>query len=323
MKLSIIIISWNVREDLRTCICSIEENKPSCTFEVIIVDNASTDGTIEMLKKDFPEIKLIVNHDNRGFAVANNQAINKSQSKYILFLGPDTIIHPKSLDILVEFMDSNEDVGTCGSKLLNADGSIQDSVRRFPSFRGVLYRHTAFKFMGIFKGQYRKWLMYDFINDKQQDVEQVMGAAMLVRKSVIDQVGMMDERFFIYYEEVDLCYRIKQAGWRIVHIPEAVITHLGGSSSAQIPVSKRIIAMTSMLKFFRKHRGIFVTFIFSCIFKPSIILRDLIDILSGAIKYIFAMITLNKQGCNKSAKKIRNSAILLWRYCHRFKLLKM
>jgi GT2 family glycosyltransferase len=165
--------------------------------------------------------------------------------------------------------------------------------------------------------------MYDFENGKQQDVEQVMGAAMLVRKSVIDQVGMMDERFFIYYEEVDLCYRIKQAGWRIVHIPEAVITHLGGSSSAQIPVNKRIIAMTSMLKFFRKHRGKFVTCIFSCIFKPAIILRDLIDILSGAIKYIFTMLTLDKQGRKKSAKKMRNSAILLWRYCHRFKLLRM
>lgn len=323
MKLSIIIVSWNVQEDLLTCLRSILENKPSCTFEVIVIDNASTDSTVDMIQKHFSEISLIINNDNRGFAAANNQALKKSQSKYILFLGPDTIIHPKSLDILVEFMDSNEDAGACGPKLLNADGSIQDSVRRFPSFRGALHRHTAFKFVGIFKGQYRKWLMYDFNNDKQQDVDQVMGAALMVRRSVTEQVGVMDERFFIYYEEVDLCYRIKQGSWRIVHIPEAVITHLGGSSSDQVPVSKRIMAMTSLLKFFRKHRGIFATRLFSCVFKPAIILRDLLNIVSGAIKYIFATITLNKKGRKKSVEKIMNSTKLLWRYCYQFKLLKM
>lgn len=323
MKLSIIIVSWNVREDLLRCIRSIEENKPSCTFEVIIVDNASTDGTVDIIQKHFSEISLIINNDNRGFAAANNQALKKSQSKYILFLGPDTIIHPKSLDILVEFMDSNEDAGACGPKLLNADGSTQDSVRRFPSFRGALHRHTAFKFVGIFKGEYRKWLMYDFKNDKQRDVDQVMGAALMIRRSVTEQVGVMDERFFMYYEEVDLCYRTKQASWRIVYIPEAVITHIGGGSSGQIPLSKRIMAMTSLLKFFRKHRGKFITQLFSCVFKPAVILRDLFNIVFGAIKYIFTTATLDKKGRKKSAEKIKNSVILIWRYCSRCRLLKM
>lgn len=323
MKLSIIIVSWNVREDLLGCVLSIKENQPSCTFEVIIVDNASTDGTVDMIKKCFPEVELITNHDNRGFAAANNQAIELSQGEYVLFLNPDTILYPKSLDILVKFMDSNEDVGVCGPKLLNPDGSTQDSVRCFPSFRGALHRHTAFKFLGIFKGEYRKWLMNDFNNDKQIDVDQVMGAALMVRKSATEQVGVMDERFFMYYEEVDLCYRIKKAGWRIIYKPEAVITHIGGSSSGQIPVSKRIMAMTSLLKFFRKHRGTFVTKIFSCIFKPAVILRDLINIAFGAIKYIFAAATLDKKGRKKSAKKIKNSVILIWRYCSRCRLLKM
>lgn len=323
MKLSIIIVSWNVREDLLKCIRSIEENKPSCTFEVIITDNASTDCTVDMIKKCFPEVKIIENHDNIGFAAANNQALKISQSKYILFLGPDTIIHPKSLDILIEFLDSNEDVGGCGPKLLNADGSTQDSVRRFPSFRGALHRHTAFKFLGLFKGEYRRWLMYDFNEDKQRDVDQVMGAALMVRRSVTEQVGVMDERFFIYYEEVDLCYRIKQAGWRVVFMPEAVITHLGGRSAGQMPVEKHIMAMTSLLKFFRKHRGKFVTWLFSCIFKPAVILRDLMNIIFDTIKYIFATVTLNKKGRKKTAEKIRNSMVLIWRYCSRCRLLKM
>ncbi|MDT8302795.1 MAG: glycosyltransferase family 2 protein [Sedimentisphaerales bacterium] len=323
MKLSILIVSWNVREDLFRCVRSIEKNEPSCTFEVIIVDNASTDETVDMIKKCFSQIKLITNHENRGFAVANNQAIEKSQGEYVLLLNPDTIVHPKSLDILVRFMDINKDIGACGPKLLNADGSNQDSVRCFPSFRGALHRHTAFKFLGIFKGQYRKWVMYDYNHDTQKDVDQVMGAALMVRRSVIEQVGVMDERFFMYYEEVDLCYRIKQTGWRIVYIPEAVITHLGGSSSAQIPVSKRIMVMTSLLKFFRKHRGIFATRLFSCVFKPAVILRDLIDIAAGTIKYVFSIVTADKKRRKKSAEKVKNSMILIRRYCSRCRLLKM
>lgn len=323
MKLSIIIVSWNVRDDLLKCLHSINENKPSCTYEVIIIDNASTDETADMIKKHFPEIKLIANHDNRGFAAANNQGMKVSQGEYILLLNPDTILHPKSFDILIDFLENNKDVGACGPKLLNTDGSIQGSVRHFPSFRGALHRHTAFKFLGIFKSEYKNWVMHDFKNDKQKDVDQIMGAALLVRKSITEQVGLMDERFFMYYEEVDLCYRIKQAGWRIVYIPQAVITHIGGGSSGQITVSKRIMATASLLEFFRKHRGKFVTCIFSCIFKPAIILRDLINILTGTTRYIFAMITLDKQSCNKSMKKIRYSAETLWRYCRRCELLKM
>jgi len=314
MKLSIIIVSWNVREGLLRCIRSIEENKPSCTFEVIIVDNASTDGTVDIIQKHFSEISLIINNDNRGFAAANNQALKKSQSKYILFLGPDTIIHPKSLDILVEFMDSNEDAGACGPKLLNGEGTIQRSVRRFPSFRGVLYRHTAFRFLGIFKDEYKKWVMKDFKHNRQMDVDQVMGSALMMRMSVIEQVGRMDESFFMYYEEVDLCYRIKQAGWRVVFMPEAVITHLGGRSTGQIPVRKRIMAMASLLKFFRKHRGKFVTGVFNCVFKPAIIVSDVINVATGAITYIFAVMALNKKGREKSIEKVKKSTILLAKY---------
>jgi len=314
MKLSIIIVSWNVREDLLRCIRSIEENKPSCTFEVIIVDNASTDGTVDIIQKHFSEISLIINIDNRGFAAANNQALKKSQSKYILFLGPDTIIHPKSLDILVRFMESNEDVGACGSKLLNCDGTIQPSVRRFPTFRAALYRHSAFRYLHLFRGQYNKWLMKDFKYDRQLDVDQLMGAALMVRRSIIDQLGGMDEIFFMYYEEVDLCYRIKQAGWRIVYVPNVEITHLGGRSAGQIPAGKHIMAITSLLKFFKKYRGTFATAVFACIFKTALIVKSLIDIVKGISKYILAAMTLNKEGREKSTGMIKRSMVLLSKY---------
>jgi GT2 family glycosyltransferase len=139
---------------------------------------------------------------------------------------------------------------------------------------------------------------------------------------VIDNVGHMDEKFFMYYEEVDLCYRIKEAGWRVVFMPEAVITHLGGRSAGQIPVGKRIMAMTSLLKFFRKHRGKFATGVFNCLFKPAIIVSDVINVAAGAVTYIFAVIVFNKKGREKSAEKVKKSTILLAKYSWRL-LFKM
>lgn len=311
MKLSIIIVSWNVKKVLIDCLGSIKENPASEPFEVVLVDNASSDGTVESVRDKSPDVVVIANSQNLGFAAANNQGIEVSQGEYILFLNPDTIIHPNSLDILVRIMDDNEDVGACGPKLLNEDGTTQRSVRHFPSFRGALYRHTAFRFLGIFKGKYKKWLMKDFNYSEQVDVDQVMGAAMMTRKLVLQQVGSMDESFFVYYEEVDLCYRIKQAGWRIVYIPEAVVTHLGGRSAGQIPVGKRIIAMTSLLKFFRKHRGGFASAIFVCVFKPAIVVNALVNIASGAIRYIFAVLVSDHSSRRKSARRIKSSARLL------------
>jgi len=314
MKCSIIIVSWNVCEELLECLRSIEKNRPSQDFEIIVVDNASTDGIADAIKSEFPEIRLVINTENRGFAAANNQGIEKAQGEHIFFLNPDTIVHPCSLDGLIKFMDDNNDVGACGPKLLNSDGTIQPSVRRFPTFRAALYRHTAFRYLHLFRGQYNKWLMKDFKCDRRLDVEQLMGAALMVRRSIIDQLGSMDETFFMYYEEVDLCYRIKQAGWRIVYVPESEITHLGGRSAGQIPSDKRIMAMASLLKFFRKHRGRFTTGVFTCIFKPALAVKDLIDITIGIAKYTFAALTLNKKNREKSAENIKKSIVRLSKY---------
>lgn len=322
MKLSIIIVSWNVREDIVRCLRSIEENRPYGEFEVIVVDNASIDSTVDTVTKDFPEVVTVVNNENRGFAAANNQGIKRSQGQYILFLNPDTIVLPNSLNVLVDFMDDNKNVGVCGPKLVNEDGTTQPSARRFPTFRGALYRHTAFRFLRVFRSEYKRWLMKDFTHNKQMDVDQLMGAALMTRRSVVNTVGTMDENFFMYYEEVDLCYRIKQAGWRIVFMPEAVITHLGGHSTGQIPVSKRVMMLTSLLTFFRKHRGKFATRLFNCVFKPAIILRDIINLWGGIVTYTFGALSPNKKSREKSAQKVKNSVILLVKYSWRL-LFKM
>ena len=314
MKLSIIIISWNVKNDLIRCLKSLYENQPSNTFEVIVVDNASTDGTVEAAKSNFPEVVIVTNSENRGFAAANNQGIEKSQSQYVLLLNPDTLVHSDSLNILVDFMDKNKDVGVCGPQLLNEDGTIQPSVRRFPTFRGALYRHTALRYLRIFRNEYKKWLMKNFDHKTEMDVDQVMGAALMVKRSITDRIGTMDEQFFMYYEEVDLCYRVKQAGWRVVFVPAAVITHLGGQSAGQIPVKKQIVAITSLIKFFRKHRGRGTTAIFNCIFKPAILLRNLCDIVTGVFLYMTSLITGSQKRRNKTVIKLRNSLQLLSKY---------
>jgi len=314
MRLSMIIVSWNVRNELLDCLRSIQQNPPSHRYEVIVVDNASTDGTADAVQEEFPDVTLIVNTENRGFAAANNVGIRKSQGEYVLILNPDTIIPSHSLDVLVTFMDTNKEVGASGPRLLNFDGTTQQSIHRFPSFRGALHRHTAFKFLGVFKREYKKWIMKDVTYDHQMDVDQVMGAALMTRRSLLDSVGLMDERFFMYYEEVDLCYRVKEAGWRIVYVPESTITHLGGCSSRQVPAGKHLMAMTSLLLFFKKHRGTLTTGAFACIFKPALVINDLIEILAGILKYTFAMVTLNERNREKALNKIRKAATLLVKY---------
>lgn len=314
MELSIVVVNWNVREDLLRCLGSIKENPPSLPFEVIVVDNASSDGSVDAVKAAFPEVTVIANDENRGFAAANNQGIEKSKGRYILSLNPDTIVHRVSLDRLVEFMEDNGDMGAVGPKLLNTDGSVQPSARGFPTFRGALYRHTVFRLLRIFRRQYKEWLMKDFGHNRQMDVEQLMGSALMVRRSVMEKLGGMDESFFMYYEEVDLCLRIKQAGWRIVFMPQAAVTHLGGHSAEQVPVEKRVMMLKSLLGFFRKHRGKFSTGLFNCVFKPAVILRDICNIASNTVVYIWAVAVLNKRKRQKSAMKIRHSAVFLAKY---------
>ena len=313
MKLSIIIVTWNVKADLAACLSSLKKNAPLPDYETIVVDNNSSDGTAEYIKQHFPQVKVIENRENKGFAKANNQGIRASKGEYIFLLNPDTIVHPGSLDILVDFMDDNPDAGACGGKLLNADGSVQRSVRRFPTFRAVLYCHTVFRLLRIFRGSYKKWRMKEFGYDRQIPVDQLMGAALLLRISAIDTGETLDESFFMYFEEVDLCYRIKQAGWRIEFVPNSNITHLGGQSSKQVPL-KRIMLFKSMLRYFRKHRGKFEIALFSIVFKIALILRNFLHLVINMITYLWAFCSRNKSRMIKASDRIILHALYLTRY---------
>jgi len=318
MKLSIIIVSWNVKEDIAGCLGSIKENKPREEFEIIAVDNASTDGSVDTIKSDFPDVKIIANSENIGFSAANNQAIRIAKGQYIFLLNPDTIVHPNSLDTLTAFLDDHEDVGACGPKFLAADGQVHFSVGYVPTFRSLLYGRTFLRSLGIFRRSHKKLTARNFNFEKTGDVEQLSGAALMIRRAVMEEIGLMDENFFMYYEDVDLCLRIRKAGFRIVYLPDSIITHIGGRSSDQVSARRRIMLYRSLFVYFRKHRGKFATGLFGLIFKPGVIIDHILNVFSGIVTYLFFTLSFDRRRRLKSRNKIRNSAFFLGKYSCKF-----
>jgi len=210
--------------------------------EVFVVDNGSTDGSVQMVSREFPWVELIANEVNLGFVKANNQALRHCEGEYVLLLNSDTIVWPKALQSLVAFLDSYPEVGVVGAELRNKDNSLQPSWNQFPSLWSELNgRNIRVRHLYGDSGAY----LIDWIG----------GACMMVRRAVISDVGLLDENIFMYSEETDWCYRIRQAGWQVAYLPGACITHLGGASSASSPTRFSIELYKSKLFFFRKHYG--------------------------------------------------------------------
>ena len=256
MDLSIIIVSWNVRDLLEKCIKSIYLHTKDLNFEVFVVDNASTDNSAEMIKKEFPQVKLIVNKENAGFGKANNQAYELASGKYVLFLNDDTEIFDNIFLALIhkyERLEVDHDkVGMLGCKLLNADKSIQKSVRKNPSLRDQIILLT--KLHNVFPDLLKDYWQLDFDYAKEQEVEQIMGSFMLSKKEIIDEVGSFDENFFVWYEEVDIERRMQKAGYKIFYTPVVECMHVGGVSFNQLmAVKKQLNYNKSMLYYFKKH----------------------------------------------------------------------
>jgi len=256
VDLSIIIVNYNVEHHLRRCLQSIYRSTRGISFEVTVVDNNSTDGSVDMVKNEFPEVKLIENCQNLGFAKATNQGLRGNKGRYILLLNPDTIVLPDALDKMIEFMEANSQAGALGCKLLYPDGSLQRSCRSFPTLITAFFENTGLEKLFLRNriiGRHRigHWDYNDI-----REVDQPMGSALMVRRETITQVGLMDEQFYIYYEDVDWCFRIKKRGWKIYFIPEAEIIHYGGQSAWPNMSKMRIEGYKSRHKFFKKHYGI-------------------------------------------------------------------
>jgi N-acetylglucosaminyl-diphospho-decaprenol L-rhamnosyltransferase len=256
--LSIVIVNWNVREFLRRCLHSI---LPVCqcpsspNIEVIVVDNASSDGSVAMIEEDFPQVRLIANSENVGFTVGNNQGIAVSRGRYILLLNPDTEVVGDALATMVEYMDDHTQVGALGPQLLNPDGSIQSSRRRFPTLATAFLESTTLQQWFPDNRVIRHYYIADRLDDKVQEVDWVTGACLLARRQAIDEVGPLDEGFFMYSEELDWCRRAKKRGWKVVYLPTAKVIHHGGQSSEQVKSFQHIQFQRSKIRYFRKHHG--------------------------------------------------------------------
>jgi len=252
--LAIVIVSYNTKALLRACLRALPAACAGLDWHATVVDNASTDGSPEMVAAEFPQVELVRSSENLGFARANNLALRRARARHLLLLNPDTEAEAGSLARLVEFLDDNPDAGACGPKLLNTDGSLQRNGARFPTllreFLGVTgLRRLAMRRCEMALGYGRE----DF--DVLCEVDQLSGACLMVRAAAAEQVGLLDERFFMFYEEVEWCHRIKRAGWRIWYVPGARVVHHWMGSVRQESRAMTAALFRSQLLYYQKTGG--------------------------------------------------------------------
>jgi len=253
--LSIVIVNWNTREMLRDCLASVHESEGGRAAEVIVVDNASDDGSAEMVAAEFPQAVLIRNTENRGFAAANNQGFAVARGRHVLLLNSDTILHGDVLARSVAWLDSHPGAGAMGCRVLNTDGSVQLTCSMYPSILNQLLQAS-----GLWKLRrprfFGRFLMTDWQRDSERAVDTISGCYLLVRAKVIDEVGPLDEAFFFFGEETDWCRRMRDAGWRLVFAPVGEITHHGSVSARKLNHRRDVMLAQAKVRLHRKHGGI-------------------------------------------------------------------
>ena len=251
--LSILIVNWNVRDLLRDCLRSIERGQGALDVEVIVVDSASVDDSVAMVAAEFPWVTLLPQTENVGFARGNNVALAEARGDYLLLLNPDTVVLDDALTVLVDFLREHPDVGAVAPQLLNPDGSVQSSRRRFPTLVTGFFESTWLE--GLAPGVLRRYYALDLPDDRTADVDWLVGACILIPRAVYEQIGGLDEAYFMYSEELDWCRRIKEGGWRVVYHPAARVVHHVGKSSEQAVTARHINFQRAKLRYFLKYHG--------------------------------------------------------------------
>ncbi len=258
VDLSIIIVSWNVRDHLRACLASVESSikrhGDSLTLEVIVVDSGSSDGTPTMVRETFPWVQLIARKENVGFPRGNNLGLSQAKGRHLLLLNPDTEIVGDALGQMVTYLEAHPDVGAVGPQLLNPDGTVQSSRRRFPTLMTAAFESTWLQPLAP-PGLLARYYVADVPADQPADVDWLVGACLMVPTRIVEAVGTLDEAYFMYSEELDWCRRIKAAGFRIVFLPEAQVLHYVGKSSEQAVTERHINFQRAKLRYFRKYHG--------------------------------------------------------------------
>lgn len=254
IDITVIIVNWNTRQYTLDCIRSLYAYQGDYTLEIIVVDNASKDDSVSALKAEYPDVIIVENKDNLGFAGANNQGMDIATGRYVCLVNSDVLFLEDTMKPLLEYMDNHPEVGMIGPKLLWADQTLQGSCRKFPSLWNTfcpaagltsIFPHTSF-----FSGEH---MVGYFKHDRIEEVDALVGAFMMVRHTAIKQVGQMDDLYFMYCEEVDWCKRFKVAGWSIRFLPDTKAIHYGGASSASEPVRFFREYCLSNLRYWEKH----------------------------------------------------------------------
>ncbi len=285
MDLSVVIVSYNVKSFLEQALRTITDASQGLEVEIFTVDNNSADGSPKMVESQFPDVRLICNDRNVGFAKANNQVIQLCKGRHILLINADTIVQRDTLRTMVKFMDEHKDAGAAGCKLLNPDGTLQLSCRRgFPSPDVAFYKIVGLSNLFPKSRRFGRYNLTYLDPSKTHEVDALSGSFMIVRREILDQVGLLDDRWFFYAEDLDWCYRIKQAGWKVYYVPETEIIHFKGESSKKVPrVKDRITFYRAMYIFVQKHFKKRLLFIpLEWFLTVGIILRGLISILVRA-----------------------------------------
>jgi GT2 family glycosyltransferase len=250
LEISVIIVNWNTCDLLRQCLQSVHRTMKEITFEVIVVDNGSVDGSATMMEAEFPMVRAILNAENRGFAAANNQALRIMSGRYALLLNSDAILTEDAAAALYRFMEGHPEAAMACGQLLNADGSEQNSIAAFPTLLTLMTNTSLLEYLFP-----RRYPSKRHPHPGPIEIESGIGACLLVRKTAVDAVGMLDERYFFFFEETDWAFQMRRAGWKIYHVPAARIVHFQGQSIGR-NVRSRIAFYRSRYQFFRKWRGL-------------------------------------------------------------------
>src|SRR5271156_5987397 len=256
VDISVVIVGWNAKHYLELCLESLAKAPPRRSMEVLVVDNASTDGSADMIETKFSWVKLIKSSENLGFAKGNNVAIRQCQGRYIALVNPDVIVFPGCLDALADFLDQNPRVGNVGPRVLNPDRTLQSSCRQFPTlwnnFCSATGLASRFKGSRFFAGEH----MFYFPHDRTLAVDVLVGCFSMIRRETLDAVGLLDEDLFMYGDDVDWCRRAWNAGWEVVFYPGGQAIHDRGKTTAPYPVRFAVAQQRSVLHYWTKHHSI-------------------------------------------------------------------
>ncbi len=289
MKLSVIIVNYNVEHFLEQCLISVKSAMKNVDGEVFVVDNNSIDGSVKMVREKFPEVKLIANKENVGFSRANNQAIKKAKGEYILLLNPDTVVEDDTFTKVVRFMDEHPDAGALGVKMVDGSGNfLPESKRGLPTPEAAFYKMFGISKLFPRSKRFAKYHLGYLDENETHEVEVLAGAFMLIRKEVLDKIGLLDESFFMYGEDIDLSYRIIKAGYKNYYFPETRIIHYKGESTKKSSVNYVIVFYKAMVIFARKHYTQKNAKLFTALINVAIYFRAFLAILSR----LFSILTV-------------------------------